>query len=234
MPKYILLILTHNRLDDVQRCFESLRSTLDRDDVLCLVLDNGSTDGTADYLATVEGIYSLLSNVNYGVSGGRSKLLEIARKGNAWADCERVVFLDSDTEIVDPAWLDVLDAALSPENVGVVGPYGSFVRGDWGGFMAGVPGEVDTVAGACQMWRRELFDCGLKINEQFAGFWHEDADACLAARNMGFDVLCVPVGVAHHPAHSGYGQNMTLHDAHFALFREHWQGEKLVKIEGGY
>lgn len=227
MSRYSILILTHNRLEAVQCCFESLiKSHIPWGDTQILVLDNASTDGTAEYVTgTTWG--ALLSKTNLGVAGGRARLLEMA--------CgERVVFLDSDTEIVDPNWLDVLDKALKPEAVGVVGPYGSFVKDDWSGFVAGRPGEVDTVAGACVMIKRELFDHGLKIDTSFSGFWHEDADAALTARSMGFDVICCPVGVLHHPAHSGYGQDMELHDANFARLRAKWQGKGLVRCEGGY
>lgn len=230
--RYSLLILTHNRLDDVRRCFASLASTLRREDVHCAVVDNASTDGTGMFLQDMQSDDNVRfevwhSNVNQGVAGGRSALLR-----NACGD--RIVFLDSDTVITDDRWLDVLDAALEPENVGVVGPGGSFVKPDWSGFTAGAPGEVDCVAGYCQMWKAELFEYGVHVPLEYDKFWTEDSDMCFQARELGYDVLCVPAPVQHFPAHSGYGQDMTLHDEHIALFRARWQGKGLAKCEDGY
>jgi GT2 family glycosyltransferase len=229
-----ILILTHNRLAEVQRCFESLAPTLARRDVRCVVLDNGSTDGTSQWLAEYNELPQedrWWSHSNLGVAGGRDHLLSrISPSSN-----DLIVFLDSDTVIVDDNWLDVLANAVGDEAVGVAGPFGSFVLPDWSGFTAGIPGLVDTVAGACQCWKAELFLQGLTIDvDTFGKFWHEDADACLQARNMGYDVVCTPVGVHHYPAQSGFGQDMKLHDDNFAKLRQKWQGKELVRIEGGY
>jgi GT2 family glycosyltransferase len=175
---------------------------------------------------------TLLSYENLGVAGGRTKLLDhIAPK---LKDDDRIVFLDSDTEITEGNWLDVLAKALEPENVGIVGPGGSMVLRDWSGFTAGVPGEVDCVAGYCQMFKAEVLTAGVRVDTTYKGFWTEDSAFCLAIRGAGYDVLCVPVGVAHMPSHSGFGQDMNLHDKHIAMFREQWKGKKLVKAEGAY
>lgn len=244
MIKYSILMLTHNRLAEVKRCFESLENTLLRQDVACAVLDNASTDDTYPYLCYespikfydgaifVKHLLRLLvrSDANLGVAGGRTELLKAAQG-------EYVVFLDSDTIIRDDNWLDVLGKVLDEnENIGMVGPFGSFVLPDWSGFTAARPNaECDVVAGACQVFRRELLDLGVRIDtETFAKFWHEDADMCLSIRSMGWDIWCAPVEISHYPAHSGYGQDKDLHDKNFAAFRSKWQGKGLVKCEGAY
>lgn len=230
--RFSICILTFNRLEAVQRCFDSLQSTLERDDVSCWVLDNASTDGTAEYLATLDGILLIVSAENHGVAGGRARLLDLRIR--EISTIERVIFLDSDAVIIDNDWLDVLDAALSPENVGLVGPGGSFVNDDFSGFVAGKPGDVDCVAGYCQMFKSALLQYGLHIDETYHGFWAEDSQFCLDIRALGWDVLCVPVGVMHNPSHSGYGQDMALHDQHIELFRSKWQGKGLTRSEGAF
>jgi O-antigen biosynthesis protein len=231
-----VLVLTHNRIDAVQRCFDSLMPTLKHHGVSCFVLDNASTDGTKEYLRSIDGqnnsICVAYSHENLGVAAGRASLLNPGTFGVKSDD--RIVFLDSDTVIIDDNWLDVLSSALNDEAVGVAGPFGSFVLPDWSGFTAGRPGLVDTVAGACQMWKAELFLQGLTVDTEFDKFWHEDANMCLTARDMGYDVVCTPVEVEHYPSHSGYGQDQNLHDANFAKLRAKWQGKNIVKVEGGY
>jgi glycosyltransferase involved in cell wall biosynthesis len=231
-----LLVLTHNRLEQVQRCFESLAATLARPDVRCVVLDNASTDGTRDFITSIpltDQFNLLVSDDNLGVAGGRYWLLRGANAGGLMPD-DLVIFLDSDTVIVDDNWLDALAKAIEPENVGLVGPGGSFVLPGFTGFTAGIPGEVDVVAGYCQMFKAELLSMGVHIDTAYEKFWTEDSDFAMQIRDAGYDVLCVPVGVQHFPSHSGYGQDMTLHDKHIAMFRERWQGKSLVKTEGGY
>lgn len=232
MIKFTILILTHNRVADVERCFKSLVSTLGRSDVFCAVLDNASTDNTFFYLCREvqrENVLLLRSGVNLGVAGGRDELLKTVQS-------EYVVFLDSDTVIADPAWLDALGKVLDEnENIGMVGPGGSFVKRDWSGFEAAMPdAECDVVAGYCQVFRRSLLDLGVHIDTSFAKFWTEDSDLAMQIREKGWDVYCLPVGVMHYPAHSGYGQEPDLHDAHIKLFREKWQGKGLIRGEGAY
>lgn len=229
-PRFSLLILTHNRLEAVEQCFTSLDATMLRDDVETLVLDNFSTDGTREYLQALPGYPGaslFCKSENVGVAAGRAFLLSMATG-------ERIVFLDSDTVIVDQRWLDDMDRVLDNEAVGVVGPGGSFVLDGWAGFTAGRPGEVDCVAGYCTMIKAELFRHGLTMDTSFARFWCEDSDLNFAVRDMGYDVMCVPVGVMHMPAHSGYGQEAGLHEANFERLRQKWQGKGLVRCEGGY
>lgn len=239
MIKFTILMLTHNRLEIAERCFKSLVSTLERTDVRCLVVDNASTDGTRDYLPGMAGgkHHTFLMDSNLGVAGGRAKLLELAEMQNDVLRDGYYVFLDSDTVIMNKGWLDDLGGVLDKnENVGLVGPGGSFVKRDWSGFEAAIPNaECDVVAGYVQCFRRSLLDLGLHMeSERYKGFWTEDSSFALQIRALDYDVYCKPISVFHEPSHSGYGQQEGLHEAHIALFREQWRGKGLTKAEGAY
>lgn len=230
MSKFTLLILTHNRLEAVMDCFDSLASTLARDDVQTVVLDNASTDGTWDYLSTLERVTRVQFPENLGVAGGRERLLTLATG-------YFIGFLDSDV-VVGDGWLDRHSQILDTmPNVGLVGVGGSMVLPDWAGFTAAArqDSEVDCVSGYDQLFRRELLDYGLHIDAAaFPHFWGEDSDFCFQVRALGFDIWCVSAPVMHYPAHSGYGANMALLDAHMRALRERWRGKGLVKMEGAY
>lgn len=238
--KYAILMLTYNGLDAVQRCFDSLADTLARPDVMTWVLDNGSAPEVQDYLCELQRSVKInvtLTLVNSGVAGGRAKLIQMLRETHCFNDCEYIVFLDSDTVISAPDWLDRLGGFLDEhDDVGMVGPGGSFALSDFSQFTAAIPNaQCDVVAGFCQMFRRSLLDVGLRMNvTDYAGFWAEDSDFCMQIRALGWDVWCLPVGVQHYPSHSGYGQDMTLHTEHLATFRAHWQGQGLTRAEGAY
>ncbi len=233
--RYTILILTHDRLELVQRCFDSLAITLARPDVACIVLDNGSTDGTAEWLQQQCGmdntdIELILSPDNLGVAGGRSELLRHTNMTR-----ERTVFLDSDVVIVDDSWLDILDNALEPENIGCVGPGGSFVLPDWSQFTACIPGlECDVIAGYCQMFKTKVLKAGVRLDLDFGIYWTEDSDFCMQIRAAGFDVWCIPTGIVHTPGLSGSAANDVQLQKNLTLFRDKWQGKGIARCENAY
>jgi glycosyltransferase involved in cell wall biosynthesis len=85
------LIPTYNRREYVQRAIESVRAQTKPVDEI-LVVDDGSTDGTADF---IQGRYGdqvrLVRQENAGVSGARLRAIRAARG-------EWIAFLDSDDE----------------------------------------------------------------------------------------------------------------------------------------
>src|SRR6185503_17542126 len=80
-----------------------------------LVLDNGSSDGTADWVRSTSPRARLIETANnLGFAAGNRRLVEEAR-GDA------VVFLNNDTRVT-PGWLRELVAALAgaPDDVAAV------------------------------------------------------------------------------------------------------------------
>lgn len=229
MIKYSLLFLTYNNRQKVMRCFDSLRATLERADVECIVLDNGSDDGTPELLIAEHGAHlrMIRSPENLGVAGGRAELLK-------HASGDIILFLDSDIWVDNPQWLEKITAPLADETVGLVGVMGCNV--DWLYPLLFRPvqeGECDVVSGWCQAFRRELVSAGLHLDTDYGLFWTEDSDFCLQVQDMGFFVRCVHgAGIHHISAESG----AHLGDKQKTLerFRAKWQGKGLVKCEGGY
>jgi GT2 family glycosyltransferase len=109
-----VLSLTRDRLDYTKHCFATLRANAG-----CefdhYVLDQGSEDGTADWLRaefSVERIrVAQLEPTNIGISRGLNALLDISR---ACGEYDVIVKVDNDCEIVTQRTLrDVAAAALS-------------------------------------------------------------------------------------------------------------------------
>jgi len=199
------LILTMNRKGIVARCFKSLAPTLARGDVRWRVLDNGSVDGTAEWLLKVarnypEQVFVNLQAVNTGVAGGRDILLRES-------DADVLVILDSDVEAHSPGWLDCLLAPLQQPEVWVAGPGGHWLRRDWAYYEAAPrhePGFVDVVSGYCQAWKREAFEAGVTMDLNYNPRWHEDSDCCLQARSLGGKVWHTgDIGLYHMFSHTG-------------------------------
>ena len=68
MEKIIAVVVTYNRLNCLKRVIESLKNQTKQLDRI-LVVNNGSTDGTAEYLNTLEDI-QVVTQENIGGSGG--------------------------------------------------------------------------------------------------------------------------------------------------------------------
>jgi GT2 family glycosyltransferase len=233
MTSISFLILTYNRCALVQRCFESLARTLQRNDVVeWLVLDNASSDDTPGYLREFmrdrPKVSCLWSARNRGVAGGRDYLLRRAHG-------DVLVLLDSDTEITGAEFPGNLVDALRRPGVGVVGVGAHFVPAGWKWPFTVAAGDYegpcDLVPGFCQAFRRGLAD-SCRMDLAFNPYWLEDTDFCFQAASRGYTIWSLPrvaCGVRHEwgksgPSHSDFAWK-------YKYFVEKWRGKRVVAFE---
>lgn len=116
-------MVTYNRRQDVERCLESLFLSLPESLLEFMALDNGSTDGTAELLASHKEIHLLRWPKNQGLAPALARLVSQA-KG------EWIFFLDSDT-IVPVGGIDtLLHFAQHNDDIGAVAPRMRDLSGD--------------------------------------------------------------------------------------------------------
>jgi GT2 family glycosyltransferase len=96
------VVVTHNRRDLLSTCLNRLEAQTRRPDGI-LVVDNASTDGTADLLARRAGIEVERLEVNGGGAGGFARGLRVAHE----AGYEWIWLLDDDT-FAEPTCLEAL------------------------------------------------------------------------------------------------------------------------------
>lgn len=203
--KLYVAILTHNALEYTRGCLTSLaRHTSCPNTVF--VLDNGSTDGSADWLSGRKGLELTLSPANLGVSAGRNLLIyEILRSSGDGL----MVFMDNDVEVF-PGWSEPFLRLFSdrPE-VGIAGPVGHriIVHGNSRELLPSpesLPEPVDVISGFCFFVRTETVQAVGLFDETLGTFWHEDDDYCVRALQLGFEVYAVPgAALVHHGHKSG-------------------------------
>lgn len=106
-PKVSVVVATHNRLERLKTLLGALdRQTLDRDQFEVIVIDNGTSDGTSDFLSTAVGIKVLRREVSNGPAEAREL-------GWRQAQADLIAFTDDDCR-PEPEWLEeALDAHLS-------------------------------------------------------------------------------------------------------------------------
>lgn len=93
-PRLSIVIVSWNCASDLERCLSSVFDCTHLRDLEVIVVDNGSTDGSADVARTFGGVRLIANAENRGGGGGRNQ-------GIAEARADLVLLLDSDAYVVD-------------------------------------------------------------------------------------------------------------------------------------
>jgi GT2 family glycosyltransferase len=179
-----------------------------------IVVDNASTDGSAEFVADRYPDVRLIRNRdNLGFAGACNVGLQAARG-------QILVLLNQDTRVY-PGWLEALCRALHEPRAGVAGckslyPDGETIqhaggRIEWPLGMAhhdgtgerddgqwDVPRQVEYVTGAAMAFRRQVLEAVGLLDEGFWPGYYEDADFCYRVREAGYQVWYVPDAVLAH------------------------------------
>lgn len=119
-PKVAIIILNWNGLDDTAECVESLKK-LTYEDYRVVVVDNGSTGNDVGVLRERFGdyIHIIENDKNYGFAEGSNIGIQYSM---TTLSPDYILLLNNDT-VVDPEMLtELVKAAESRVNVGLVGP----------------------------------------------------------------------------------------------------------------
>ncbi len=101
---FSILITTKNRVNDLAFTFDKIKYLLDREDVLCIVCDDGSTDGTTSFLQKHYPNIELIQNrKSRGLIYSRNRLLSMVSTDFA-------VSIDDDLHFVTPNPLELIRA----------------------------------------------------------------------------------------------------------------------------
>lgn len=216
-PPATIVILAWNSWSTTRKCLDSLRQTLaPRDQVV--VVDNGSSDGTASGLASYPWVEVVSNPVNRGFAGG-------CNDGAARARHEVVIFLNNDTVLV-PHWIEPLVEVFQDPEVGAAGPRSNFVSGaqliatDYSGtsemrrfaraWNQAHRGQVDTVdrlVGFCIAVRRSAFEQIGGFDESYGIGGYEDDDLCQRLSEAGYGLRLCHGSFVHHDGHRTFDAN---------------------------
>jgi GT2 family glycosyltransferase/glycosyltransferase involved in cell wall biosynthesis len=203
--KVALVVLTWNAVAYTKLCFDSLFTRTNHPAWRLIVVDNGSTDGTMDYLRGLAQVTLIENANNLGFTKGVNQGLAVT------APDEDVVLLNNDIVVEDSWWLQRLqDVAYSGPDVGVVGSrlveasgrinhLGSYMQPVtfYGQQMGGLEldinqavrdREVECVVFALAYVTRACLDKVGTLDEVLFAYF-EDTDYCFRASRAGFKVL---------------------------------------------
>lgn len=219
--KVSIIILNHEHLEDLRRCVESLLRTTYANYEIVIVENNSKSREIFDYY------HSLKNN-------GKIKLLTYNKTFNysefnnfAVDNCDGdyLLFLNNDTEVINPEWLTEMMMYAMKKDVGAVGarlfyPDGrlqhcfvitgagedrvaihaglGLAKTDYGYLdRIGIVQEVNAVTAACLLMKNTTFKeiSGFDENLSVA---YNDVDLCLKIRKAGYSIIYTPYATLTH------------------------------------
>lgn len=235
-----IIIPLYNRVLFTQICAWALRASLDTEDDAAdaevLFVDNGSTDGTAAFLASLAPPFRVLRNTT------NAGFAQACNQGAAVARGQYLLFLNNDT-VPQPGWLTALLAAMTRDPApAIVGARLLFpddtvqhagisfnARNEPVHLAYGAPIDeasvrqsrpVPAVTGACLLIERTRFLALDGFDEQYRnGF--EDLDLCCRVRATGGTVWYTAESLLYHFESASAGRYHA-DEANYRRFRERW------------
>jgi N-acetylglucosaminyl-diphospho-decaprenol L-rhamnosyltransferase len=237
-----VVVVNHNAGPFLARCMESIRSGVGDVRAEIVVVDNASTDGSADHVAAEHPEVRLIRN------GGNRGFARAANQGLAATAGPFVLLLNPDAEIVGGTLAALVKVARDRPRAGAVGalvrnPDGSiqpsarrvprlgealghaFLGTVWpdnrwtrsytmAGWDRSSEREVEWVSGSAMLLRREAVDEVGRFDEGYF-MYVEDVDLCTRLRRAGWKVLFSPeLEVVHQIGVSTKGQRGRMAFAH--------------------
>ncbi len=221
---FTFAVVAHNYVDDVRRCIESaVRWSEDRD-VEVVAVDNGSTDGTEEWLER-----SASEDARIRVIHTDHALGEGAARNIALKQCRgrTIVMLDTSVEVTGDL-LGPLERILDDDSVGVAGPFG-LRTGDLHHFHEGEgeAGDMDAMQAYCFAFRRRrLRDVGF-MRETFRFYRNLDLDYSFHFKDRGYRIVAdptLPVRLHEHRVWSelAEGERDELSRKNYRRFLDKW------------
>ncbi len=240
--KVSIIVITYNNISYTQDCLESILEKTTYPDYEVIIVDNGSVDGTVEYLSDVcrtQPRFKLIAN---GQNLGFAKANNI---GIAASEGEYIILLNNDT-IVTYGWLDGLLAHLRDSNIGAVGPVTNMAGNDvrievtypvldlMDSFAARYTTqhidetfEVHMLPMFCMALRRAVYDEIGPLDERFGIGMFEDDDYARRLKLAGYKILGARDVFIHHIGNASFGQlgndaYQRIFDRNRALYEEKW------------
>ena len=248
-----IIIPVFNQFPFTQACLASLQEHQGTERFEVIVVDDCSTDETAQIIPRIPGVVYLRNEKNSGFIASCNFGAEKAR-----ANC--LVFLNNDT-LVKPGWLTaLLDTFAEEPRAGIVGSKliypdgrlqeaGGIIWRDASGWNYGkfddsekpeynYLREVDYCSAAALAIPKALFNDVGRFDSRYAPAYYEDTDLAFKVREAGYKVLYQPLSEVIHYEGATSGTDLATgtkkhQEINRSTFAEKWAAELQTKPANG-
>lgn len=199
-PELSIVLLNYNRIELTKKAVRNLLQDGGSVDFELIVVDNASTDGTREYLRTLQDprVRRVLNEKNLFFGGGNNTGIE---------QCggEYVLFTQNDMTFQPQSMRNLIELYRLLPNAGCAGIGGGFINrlgviteiSDWWQNPLRrfdyVP--VDFISGCCMFFHRDvLMHHGIRFDQQYRLYW-EDVDICHQVRELGYGIYMLHNGL---------------------------------------
>ena len=228
--KTSIVILNYNTIDYIQACVESIRAFTEEGRYEIIIVDNGSKDGSVEWLQEQDDLKCIFNKENLGFPKG-------CNQGMAIATGTEIMLLNSDV-IVTPRWHEQMIKALySSDDIGAVSCMANACSN---GQQIDVPYktmDIDvlldfaekynhsnpslwtmhfTLVGYCFMFRRSIYEKIGGMDEYFSPGNYEDDDYSFRIMKEGYKLILCKDTFIHH-----YGSGSFVRELSPEKAREH-------------
>jgi GT2 family glycosyltransferase/glycosyltransferase involved in cell wall biosynthesis len=248
-----IIVPVFNQFQFTHACLASLQTVEEQSRFEVIVVDDCSTDETAELVPRMEGVVYLRNETNSG-------FIVSCNRGAAKARGAYLFFLNNDT-VVKAGWLTrLLETFADEPRAGIVGSKliypdgrlqeaGGIIWRDASGWNYGkfddpkkpeynYLREVDYCSAAALMVQKSLFQKLGGFDEKYAPAYYEDTDLAFKVRKDGYKVLYQPLSkVIHYEGVTG-GTDLSTgtkkhQDINRQTFVENWAIELMTKPADG-
>ena len=182
---FSVVITASDYLDDVKRCVNGILRWSSDSDAEIVVVDNGSTDGAAEWLEEMQNRHESVRVLHCDHQLGEAQAKNI---GLALSRGRIIVMIDTSVEAVG-AFLPRIAESLKHDEIGVTGPWGIISENLHHFHEEMTEGDADAMQGYCFAFRRELLaETGL-LRECFRFYRNLDLDFSFQFRDLGYRIL---------------------------------------------
>jgi ATP-binding cassette, subfamily B, bacterial len=219
-PRASVIVVTFGKPLLARLCLESVLTLTEHPSFELIVVDNASSDGTAEYVAGLAErrpeVTAILNDANLGFPAA-------CNQGLKRAGGDVLVLMNDDT-LASPGWLGGLERHLADPAVGLVGPVTNRIGNEadipvpydtWGGFLefakqravecAGAGSDIPMLAMFCLGMRRDAYERIGPIDDRFEIGMLEDDDYAARANAAGYRLRCAEDVLIHHFGEASFG-----------------------------
>ena len=212
----VSIIIPTKTLRNIQKCIESILKKSTYRNFEIIVMDGSKGDTIKNFCHEFKKIrHEKLIQEKFNFS-------KVNNEGVKRSQGEYIVFLNDDTEVISPDWIEGLLEHAQREDVGIVGAkllykddqvqhagtivgiqghagnYGGMTKNEGGYFSyAKIIRNCSAVTAACMMMKKKTFSKLGGFDEQLANSW-QDVDLCISVINSDKLILYTPYSVFYH------------------------------------